>query len=464
MSDIMQGITLEVLGEGASMGPLDESMRQPGAGGLADLVGGYRYPVPWRTLAGYLTWLEDRGVTPNVASFVGAGTLRVHVVGYEDRAATADEVTAMCALLEREMLDGALGVASALIYPPETAYRTDELVSLATVAGAHGGMYASHIRSEGPRLLQAVTELIDIARRAEVRAEIYHLKAAGSANWPLLPAAIELVEAAREKGLAVTADAYPYDCSGTSLSACFPPWMHEGGPSALRARLEDPATRERVRLAMAERGWENPFFEAGPENIRVLGPLAAELTDWTGRSLADLAPSTPERPSRRRHGSGGPQPRRHFRAVLRHASRRRPRRGSTTLGQLLHGRRVAFLRGRGTTRRHSSARLWRIRSSPRSLRARRATSAPVRGDPTDDESSCGQTWASATAAGLPNRLLRGHRRLCARVGRRPATPEHPHRFASGMVHVLVNGTAVVTDGQHTGALPGRVVAGPGQRP
>jgi N-acyl-D-amino-acid deacylase len=461
MSDLLQGITLEVMGEGTSMGPLNESMRQAmQAGGIADVVGGYRYPVTWRTLAEFLTWLERRGVAPNVASFVGAGTLRVHEVGFEDRPATQDELAAMCALLEHEMIHGALGVASALIYPPETSYGTDELVALATVAGAHGGMYASHIRSEGSGLLEAVTELIDIARRAQVRAEVYHFKAAGRTNWPKLPDAIDLIEAARAEGMAVTADAYPYDCAGTSLTACFPPWAHEGGPSALRARLADPSTRDLIRADLRGGGWENPFLDAGPENITISGPLEADLAEWAGCTLADLA---------RRHGRDP--------ADIAMDLALRNRGDVFALYFDMHRDDVRLVARQPWVSFCSDAESLASEVAeqrggihPRAFGA----FARVLARFARDEQLFPLSEAIHRMTSLPAANLGLRRRGRLRVGHYAdivafdlasmadhATPQDPHRYATGMVHVLVNGTLVLRDGSHTGARPGRFVRGPG---
>lgn len=463
MSDLLQGVTLEVMGEGTSMGPLNDSMREAmEAGGVADAIGGFRYPVTWRTLGEFLTWLESRGVTPNIASFVGAGTLRVHQVGFEDRAATPDELQAMCDLLEHEMAGGALGVASALIYPPETFYRTGELIALASVAGAHGGMYASHLRSEGSGLLDGVQELIDIARLARVRAEVYHFKAAGRSNWHKLPEAIGLIAAARAEGVAVTADVYPYDCSGTSLTTCFPPWAHAGGPDALRARLADPSARERIRIDLSRADWENPFLDAGPENILVSGPLGPELADWVGCTLAELAG---------RHGRDPAD------IAMDVALRNRgdvfalffdiDRDGVRLVAQQPW---VSFCSDAESL--SSEVAMQRGGIHPRAFGA----FARVLGQLVRDEAVLPLPEAIRRMTSLPaaNLGLRGRGLL--RVGHFAdvvafeheliadhATPQQPHRYATGMAHVLVNGTPVLRDGCHTGAQPGRFVRGPGAR-
>ena len=297
-SEIRQGVTLEVMGEGWSMGPLTDEMKaeveRRGAGNpLVD------YAVEWTTLGQYLGWLERRGVSPNVASFVGASTVRIHAMGYEARPATEEELGRMRELVRQAMAEGALGVASALIYPPATSSTTQELVALAAVAAEFGGMYASHIRSEGAALIEAVMELLEIARLANVRAEIYHLKASGRTNWPKLDGAIEMIEAARASGHAVTADAYPYTFSGTGLDACVPPWAHEGGFDELLTRLRDPETRARILEGMRSSSseWENPFLETAPDAIVVTGLRQDALRHLTGMTLAEVASlrgTTPE--------------------------------------------------------------------------------------------------------------------------------------------------------------------------
>jgi N-acyl-D-amino-acid deacylase len=461
MSDLLQGVTLEVMGEGSSMGPLNEPMRVGLArDGMAGVVGGFRYPVEWTTLAQYLEWLQRRGVSTNVASFVGAGTLRVHVMGYADRVAAPEELSRMCRLLDDEMRAGALGVASALIYPPETSYSTAELVTLASVAARHGGTYASHIRSEGAGLLAGVAELIEIARAAGAHAEVYHLKAAGRSNWATLPAAIELIDGARAEGVAVTADMYPYACSGTSLATCVPPWAHEGGPDALRARLADPSVRDRVKADLARDGWENPFLDAGPENILVSGPLLPELAGCTGRTLAELAARDHADPADVamdlvQHNPGdvfalffdmdeagvrqvAQQPWISFCSDAESLSTEvAERRGG------IHPRAFgAFARVLGRFVRDEG-----LLTLPEAIR--RMTSRPAENLGLSDRGRL-RVGCHADVVAFDAAAIGDH-----------ATPTDPCRYSSGMVHVVVNGTPVLLDGRHTGAAPGRFVRGPG---
>ncbi len=287
-SDIRQGVTLEVMGEGTSMGPLTEKMREDRIARQGDL----KYDVPWSTFGEYMEHLEALGVSPNVASFVGATTVRVHEIGYEDRAPTEAELSRMQDLVRQAMREGALGVGSSLIYAPAFYAGTEELVALASAAGEYGGMYISHIRSEGTRLLEALDELIEIAERAGVPAQVYHLKAAGSDNWPKLDSAIARIEAARASGLRITADMYTYTAGATGLDASMPPWVQEGGYEAWADRLSDPEIRARVVTEMRTPtdDWENFFVAAGtPDRILLVGFDADSLKPLTGMTLAEVA-------------------------------------------------------------------------------------------------------------------------------------------------------------------------------
>ena len=288
LSDLRQGVTLEVFGEGVSFGPLNETMKAQWRERQTDV----RYDIEWTSLGEYLEFLVERGVSPNVASFVGATTVRIHELGFEDRPPTEEELDRMRALVSKAMEEGALGVGSSLIYAPAFYAETDELVALATEAGRYGGLYISHLRSEGDRLLEALDELIEIARRAGVAAEVYHLKAAGKANWPLLDKAIARIEAARAEGLAITADMYNYTAGATGLDAAMPPWVQEGGHQEWVKRLADPQIRSRVAREMAAPGdgWENLLHAAGTaENVLLVGFKSDALRALTGRTLASVA-------------------------------------------------------------------------------------------------------------------------------------------------------------------------------
>jgi N-acyl-D-amino-acid deacylase len=269
-SDIRQGVTLEVMGEGESMGPWSDTMKAVAKRQQGDI----KYDIAWTTLGQYLDYLVKKGISTNVASFVGATTVRVHEIGYADRPPTPEELGRMKDLVRQAMEEGALGVGSSLIYAPAFYARTDELIELSRVAAQYRGMYISHMRSEGNRLLEAIDELIRIAREAGLPAEIYHLKAAGASNWSKLDQAIAKVDSARAAGLRITADMYTYPAGATGLDASMPPWVQEGGLQEWKKRLQDPAIRARVRREMRTPTdqWENLYLGTGsPEKVLLVG-------------------------------------------------------------------------------------------------------------------------------------------------------------------------------------------------
>lgn len=287
LSDLKQGVTLEVMGEGSSMGPWSEKMRKQELARQGDI----KYPITWTTLDQYLSQLERIGIAQNVASFVGAETVRTNILGEEDVDPNPAELARMRALVVQAMEEGALGVGSSLIYAPGSYADTDELVALSTEAGRCGGMYISHMRSEGNRLLEAIDELIEISRRSGAPAEIYHLKAAGKQNWAKLDAAIARIEAARASGLRITADMYTYTAGSTGLDAAMPTWVQAGGREAWIKRLKDPQTRKEV---IAEMRVDSPAFEnlyrfAGPEGTLLVGFQNPKLKPLTGKTLAEVA-------------------------------------------------------------------------------------------------------------------------------------------------------------------------------
>ena len=287
LSDLLQGVTLEIFGEGESMGPLTDDMRAEALREQADI----KYDIPWHTLTEGLETLVKHGVSPNVASFIGAATPRINVLGRANRAPTPAELDQMRALTAKAMQEGALGVASALIYQPGNYAQTDELIALAEVAAKYKGIYISHIRNEGDHEMEAIDELITIARKAQVPAEIYHLKVAGEKNWNRLPDVIQKVEAARADGLAITADMYTYPAGATGLDAAMPPWVQEGGLEAWRKRLQDPAIRKRVKQEMLSSGkYDNLLRAAGaPSNVLFVGFKSEKLKALTGKTLAEVA-------------------------------------------------------------------------------------------------------------------------------------------------------------------------------
>jgi N-acyl-D-amino-acid deacylase len=286
LSDLRQGVTLEVLGED-SMGPLSPEMKRLGRARQGDI----KYDIDWTTLGEYLTRLERRGIAPNVASYVGAGTVRTYVLGERDVQPTPAQLTEMRTLVRQAMEQGALGVTTALIYSPDDYARTPELIALAQEAASCGGIYSAHMRSEGDRLLEAVQETVDIARASGAPAEIYHLKQAGRRNWGKLDALIKAVETARAAGVRITADMYVYTAGATGLDAAMPPWVQDGGLEAWIARMKEPATRARLIADMRNSAsdWENLLLAAGPDGTLLLGFKNPALKPLTGKTLAEVA-------------------------------------------------------------------------------------------------------------------------------------------------------------------------------
>ncbi len=415
-SDLRQGVTLEVMGEGWSMGPLNEAMRKEALAEEGDL----KYDIPWTTLGGYLDHVAGRGIAVNVASFVGATTVRVHEVGYADRPPTPPELERMRALVRQAMEEGALGVGSSLIYAPAFYARTDELVELAKVAGQYGGMYISHMRSEGNRLLEAIDELVAIARRAGVPAEIYHLKAAGRPNWGKLPAAIAKVEAARARGLAITADMYTYTAGATGLDAAMPPWVQEGGLEAWRQRLADPAVRARVEREMSQPSdaWENLFLAAGPENILLAAFKSAALKPLTGKTLAEVAKLRGKSPAATAMDLVAEDDSR-VGTLYFLISEDNIRREVALPWVSFGSDEGAPVGRRGVPQvEQPSPRLRQRGAPPRALRPRREDDPAGRGRPQADLAAGGQSQARPSRPPRP-RLLRRRRRLRSRGDRRP---------------------------------------------
>ncbi len=286
--ELRQGVTLEVMGEGESMGPLTPAMKED----LIAQQGDLKYPVEWTTLREYLELLERKGISLNVASHVGAATVRMNLLGSEDADPTPAQLEAMRDIVQHAMEDGALGVGSSLIYAPGFFAETDELVALAETAGRCGGIYVTHMRSEGRRLLEAIDETIEISRRSGTPADIYHLKAAGRDNWPKLGEAIARIEAARNAGLRISAEMYTYPAASTGLDAAMPPWVQAGGNAAWFARLRDPATRKRVAAEMraSDAGWENVMqASGGAEQVLIVVLRNPALKPLIGRTLAEIA-------------------------------------------------------------------------------------------------------------------------------------------------------------------------------
>ncbi len=458
-SDIRQGVTLEVFGEGTSGGPLTAAMKAE----ILEEQGDIKYAVEWTTLAEFLSHLVTKGVSTNVASFVGATTVREHVMGQADREPTPAQLDTMRGLVDQAMRDGALGVGSSLIYAPAFYAKTPELVALVKVAATHGGMYISHMRSEGNRLLESVDELITIARESGARAEIYHLKAAGRDNWSKLDAVIQKVEAARAEGLEITADMYTYTAGSTGLDAAMPPWVQEGGYKAWAGRLRDPQTRRRVLQEMRTptNDWENLYLAAGAEGTLLVGFKNDVLKPLTGKTLAEVAKSrgtSPEDTAIDLVIEDGSRVQVVYFLMSEENVRRQMRLpwmsfGSDAGSMASEG---VFLKSSTHPRAYGNfarviGRYTRegVVTLPDAIR--RLTSHPARVLHIKNRGSLAPGYFADVAIFDPAKV-EDH-----------ATFEKPHQYSTGMVHVLVNGVPVLTHGEHTGATPGRVIHGPGKR-
>ena len=459
LGDIQQGVTLEVMGEGVSMGPLNEKM----AARMKENQGDYSYEVAWTTLGEYLEHLEEKGVSTNVASFVGATTVRVYVLGYEDREPNEAELKLMQELVHQAMEEGAMGVGSSLIYPPAFYANTEELIALCSVAAEYDGMYITHMRSEGNQLLQAIDEVLRIAREADIRAEIYHLKAAGEDNWPKMDEALAKIEAARAEGLDITADMYTYIAGSTGLDAIFPPWVAEGGRGELEKRLQDPETRAKIleEISTPTDEWENLLHMAGSaENVLLVGFDNPELKKYTGMTLQDVADErgkTPEATAIDLVLEDGSR----VGAVYFMMSEENVKKqmtypwvsfGSDASSMAPEG---VFVKSSTHPRAYGNfARLLGkyVRDEevmPLEEAIRRLTTLPAENLRLKDRGAIKEGFYADLAIFDPDEI-QDH-----------ATFENPHQLATGVQHVFVNGVQVLRDGEHTGALPGRVVRGPG---
>lgn len=458
-SDLLQGVTLEVFGEGWSMGPLNDAMKAENVKQQGDI----KFDIAWTSLGEYLQHLETKGVSPNVASFVGATTVRIHELGYEDRAPTNEELARMQDLVRAAMREGALGVGASLIYAPAFYAKTDELVALTKAAAEFGGGYIAHMRSEGDRYLEAIDETIEIARAAGTRAQIYHLKPAGQPNWDKSAAGIAKLDAARADGVDITANIYTYTAGATGLYATMPPWVQEGGHDAWVARLKDPKIRRRVirEMRAPAEGWENLLqLAGGPENVLLIGFKSEALKPLTGRTLAAVA-------------------------------QERGKSAEDTIIDLIieDDSRVDtafFLMAEENIRRniawphlmfgsdegaYSPAGIFlKSNAHPRAY----GTFARLLGKYVREEKVISLEEAIRRLTSLSADNLRIKDRGRIRAGdyadvvvfdpaaiTDKATFDKPHQLAAGVTHVFVNGVHTVSDGAHTGAKAGRVVRGPG---
>jgi len=459
-SEIRQGVTTEIMGEGESMGPVNERVREKMLREQKDI----HYEIKWSTLAEYLRYLEARGISCNVASFIGATTIRENVIGFEDKAPTPQQLDEMRALVRQEMEGGALGIGTSLIYPPAFYAKTPELIELCKVAAQYQGKYISHMRSEGNQLLEAVDELIRISRQANIPAEVYHIKAAGESNWPKLDKLLARIEAAQKEGLKITANMYTYTAAGTGLDACLPPWTEDGGYPALFKRLRDPATREKIALEVKtpSDAWENLYLAAGsPEKILLVGFKSEKLKPLTGKSLAAVAQMRGKDPIETIMDLIAEDESR-IDSIYFVMSEENVRKelakpwisfGSDEASQAPEG---VFLKSNPHPRAYGNF----ARVLGKYVRDEKAISL--------GEAIRRLSALPATNLGLDRRGFLRERMFADVVVFDPATIAdratfaQPHQYAVGMKHIFVNGVQVLKEGEHTGAEPGRALWGPGK--
>jgi N-acyl-D-amino-acid deacylase len=459
MSEIKQGVTLEIFGEGNSMGPVNDRVREE----MIKTQGDIRYDVTWKTLGEYLDFLTKKGVSPNVASFVGATTVRENVVGFDDVAPTPAQLKQMQDLVRQAMREGALGVGSSLIYAPASYAKTDELIALCKAASEFGGGYISHMRSEGDRFLEALDELIRISREAKVHAQAYHLKAAGQKNWPKMAQAIAKIDAARKEGLPITADMYAYTAGATGLDAAMPTWVQQGGIDGWVAQLQKPDVRKKVIAEMRDPNakWESLLLAAGsPDRVLLIGFKTDKLKPLTGKTLAEVAKMRGVSPEdaaidlviedHTRVGTA------YFlmseENVKLGLSQPWVNIGSDAEASAPEG---PFLlsnphpRAYGTFARFLGRYVRDQKVTTLQDAIRRLTRLPAESFKLKDRGCLDKGCFADIAVFDPAKI------------NDLATFDKPHQYAVGMVHVFVNGTQVLRDGEHTGAKPGQVVHGPG---
>jgi N-acyl-D-amino-acid deacylase len=456
--EIRQGVTTQIFGEGDSMGPLTPEMRERRLKAQGDL----KFEIPWTTLGEYLRHLEKKGVAQNVASFIGATTVREYVIGLEDKKPTPAQLDAMRALVRREMEDGALGIGSSLIYAPAFYASTEELIEMCKVAAQYDGKYISHIRSEGNRLVEAVEELLRIAREAKIPAEIYHLKAAGQRNWPKMDKVLAMIESARKQGLEIAADMYMYPAGATGLDAAMPPSALDGGYEALFKRLQDPAYRKQLarEITTPTNAWENLYLAAGsPDRVLLVEFKNEALKPLTGKTLAAVAKMRGKDPvetimdlvleDRSRVGTV------YFMMSEENITKQIKKPwvslGSDAASMATEG---VFLKSSAHPRAYGNF-------------------ARLLGKYVREEKAITLADAIYRLSGLPATNLELDGRGFLKPGHFAdvvafdpaaiadrATFEKPHQYATGMKHVFVNGRHVLKEGEHTGALPGRALSGP----
>ena len=460
-SDIRQGVTLEVFGEGTSMGPWTDEMKKE----EQKMQGDIKYPISWTSLSEYLDFIVDKGISTNVASFIGATTLRIHTVGYENRAPSPEELDSMRTLVKKGMEEGALGIGSSLIYAPAFYSSTEELIALCKVAAQYEGMYISHIRSEGNQLLESLDELIQIADEANIRAEVYHLKMAGKSNWNKYDAVVSKIDSARSAGLSITTNMYTYTAGATGLDASMPPWVQEGGYDKWAERLKDPKIRTQLMEEMATptNEWESLMMGVESyEDILLIGFKNDSLKYLTGKSLAEVAEMRNSSPIETAMD-----------LVIQDGSRvgtvyflmsEENVKKQIQLPYMSFGSDAASYAPEGVFLRSSS--------HPRAF----GNFSRLLGKYVREEKVISLEEAIYKLTTLPATNLKIKKRGALKEGfyadlaifdpneiQDHATFDKPMQYSTGMVHVFVNGTQVLNNGEHTGALPGRVVKGPGYK-
>ncbi len=459
-SEIRQGVTTEIMGEGESMGPVNDRVREHMLHTQTDI----KYDIKWNTLAEYLQYLEKRGISCNVASFLGATTVREYVIGFEDKPPTPEQLEQMRDLVRTEMEAGALGIGTSLIYPPAFYAKTEELIELCKVAAKYQGKYISHMRSEGNQLFEALDELLRIAREANIPAEVYHIKAAGEKNWPKEDELLARIERAQKEGVNVRANMYTYTAAGTGLDACLPPWTEDGGYPALFKRLRDPATREKIKaeVKIDSDKWENLYLAAGsPEKILLVGFKSDKLKPLTGKTLAEVAKMRGKDP---------------IDTIMDIIAEDESRIGTVyylmseeNVKKELRKPWISF--GSDEASQAPEPPFTKSNPHPRAY----GNFARVLGKYVRDEKVLPMSDAIHRLSGQPaTNLGLDHRGFLkegmfadvvvfdpATISDR-ATFEKPHQYAVGVKHVFINGVQVIKDGEHTGAKPGRALWGPGK--
>lgn len=446
--DIRQGVTLEVLGEGSSMGPLSESMKKEMKEGQGDI----KYDIPWTSLGEYLNHLETKGISTNVASFIGNATLREHVIGIEKRVPTNEEMETMKSLLRQGMEEGAVGLSTSLIYVPSGHAETEEIIELAKIVAEYDGMYISHIRDEEGKLLEAVDELITISEEAKLPAEIYHFKASGNANWHLLDSAITLVENARKKGLDITTDMYMYNASSTGLNVVLPSWAKEGGHASTIKLMKNPMKRKQMM--------DEIDFHVPPEKILLVGFRNKAMRNLIGKTLADVATERNKSPNETLVD-----------LIFEDDSRIQVVYFSMSEENIKKKLKLPYMSICSDAGSYTNEGVFLEQSThPRAY----GSFARLLGHFVREEKVIPLEEAIYKLTSLPATNLKLKKRGALMEGyfadvvifdantiTDNATFEKPHQYATGMQHVFVNGGHVLKNGEHTATFSGRFVKGPG---